>query len=147
MNFGDEFYKLNQELQGLAVDVIDEVLKSQSNKVYNVLLKTTPRNHGGLVNSLKLSKLDKKDSIGYKLEYYGYNEKGRPYAVIANSLNRGYLSPKDTLVHGTYFIDKAVSTLKGTDNLINKKWEEEVNKISTRGVNNGNWNRAWFKDY
>ena len=132
MALGDEFYRLNESLQKKASEVIENVLKKQTDKVYRELEKNTPVSTGGLKSSLRTTKIESKDRVGYRIEYYGYDNEGRAYSVIANSLNRGYIGFHDKFIEGKHFIDKAISTLKGTDDLINAEWREAVIEISAK---------------
>jgi len=53
------------------------------------LQRTTPKSTGGLVSSLVMKPSKNATKYGKEIVYDGYDKNGRPYQVIANSLNRG----------------------------------------------------------
>lgn len=120
---------MNEWVRSQALEVVLDVIDKRSDEVLNILKELTPTGQtGGLKNSLVKKNASKGTEIGYRIIYDGYDANGRPYQVIANSLNRGFQTPSGGLVAGYHFIDKAVSALKGLDDEINKTWSEKMNK-------------------
>lgn len=134
-----QFDKLGEELQEAAISAIEEVLADKANTVYRQMLNTTPVKTGQTVQSIKIEKIDEKgrggsEKIGYRVYYDGYRllsngNDGSANQVIANSLNRGFVLPNFTIVAPRYFIDKAVATLRGTDDEIDEKFRKACEKI------------------
>lgn len=123
-----ELNQMNEQVKSAAIQVVKDVLNDRADLVLLTLRTSSPRVTGQLVNSLIKKETSKGTEIGYCVMYDGYDEKGRPYQIIANSLNRGFTTPTGGVVAGSHFIDKAVSLLKGMDNEINAKWDKEMNK-------------------
>ena len=138
--------KLPEQLKTAAYEAVSEVTEEKAKEVYSALSATTPVGKGiinGITkNSLKIEKVDSKsiksrtgEVVGYKVIYDGYRplkpngDQGRPNQVVANSLNRGWYLPNGKYVPGTYFIDKAVSKLRGMDRQIDEKFDKKLEKI------------------
>lgn len=138
--------KLPEKLKTAAYEAVSEVTEEKAKEVYSALSATTPVGKGiinGITkNSLKIEKVDSKsiksrtgEVVGYKVVYDGYRplkpngDQGRPNQVVANSLNRGWYLPNGKYVPGTYFIDKAVSKLRGMDQQIDEKFDKKLEKI------------------
>ena len=138
--------KLPEQLKKAAYEAVSEVTEEKAKEVYSALSATTPVGKGiinGITkNSLKIEKVDSKsiksrtgEVVGYKVVYDGYRplkpngDQGRPNQVVANSLNRGWYLPNGKYVPGTYFIDKAVSKLRGMDQQIDEKFDKKLEKI------------------
>lgn len=138
--------KLPEKLKTAAYEAVSEVTEEKAKEVYSALSATTPVGKGiinGITkNSLKIEKVDSKsiksrtgEVVGYKVVYDGYRplkpngDQGRPNQVVANSLNRGWYLPNGKYVPGTYFIDKAVSKLRGMDRQIDEKFDKKLEKI------------------
>lgn len=127
--WSNELDTMAEKVNNVASEVIRDVLADRSEEVFKFLKQETPVGETGeLVRALKKEKYKKGSKEGYRVFYDGYDSKGRPYQVIANSLNRGYITPTGGIVKGNHFIDKAVKKLKGMDEEINKRWTEEMNK-------------------
>lgn len=138
--------KLPEQLKKAAYEAVSEVTEEKAKEVYSALSATTPVGKGiinGITkNSQKIEKVDSKsiksrtgEVVGYKVVYDGYRplkpngDQGRPNQVVANSLNRGWYLPNGKYVPGTYFIDKAVSKLRGMDQQIDEKFDKKLEKI------------------
>lgn len=134
--------KLPEQLKKAAYEAVSEVTEEKAKEVYSALSATTPVDKGITKNSLKIEKVDSKsiksrtgEVVGYKVVYDGYRpikpngDQGRPNQVVANSLNRGWYLPNGKYVPGTYFIDKAVSKLRGMDQQIDEKFDKKLEKI------------------
>lgn len=125
----NEFLKKSDALIESANIAIKETLKVEANKVLESLKRLTPRETGGLVNSLKMSEINESDRVGYKIVFDGYNKDNISYQKIANALNRGFIANfGNKYVEGKHFIDKSVSLLRGVDGRINSRWEIEISK-------------------
>ena len=128
--FGTYIENLPTEIQEAVKESYEEVLKEKANQVLSDLQNSTPRGETSeLAASLKMKKLaktKKQTKIGYKIIYDGYDSKGRPYQVIANSLNRGFVNPQGVHIQGKNFIDQAVSRLKGIDEDIAKRFDKKI---------------------
>lgn len=139
------FARLPDELKQAAHDSVDEVLKERATAVKRELKAHTPvnpnGNHSGSTrNSITMVPVNDKTRrggqiIGYRVFYDGFHlpehttGKVRPFQVIANSLNRGFYNNHGYYIPGRYFIDKAVSLLKGMDDEIDEKFEKKISKI------------------
>lgn len=138
--FGTYIENLPENIQEAVLDSYEEVLKEKADSTLSTLKTTTPKGDtGNLVNSLKMSKITKtkkNNKIGYKITYDGYDNKGRPYQVIANSLNRGFVNPKGVQISGKHFIDQAVAKLKGMDQEIADRFESKCRDIDKNGEAN-----------
>ena len=118
-----------QRVSKAALDSVIEVLTEYSTKFETSLKNNTPRGEtSGLVNSIKKEKVTRTSKIGYRVFFDGYDKKGRPYQVIANSLNRGFTTPQGKHIPGNHFIDNAKRILKEIDPEISKRWKEKINK-------------------
>ncbi len=134
-----EFEKLPELLQDAAVEAIEEVLADKAYEVYRQMLGTTPIDTGTTVSSIRIEKVNERSrsgsqKIGYRIFYDGYRMKkngdqGSANQVVANSLNRGFVLPNYKIVAPNYFIDKAVSTLRGTDDEIDEKFRQKCERI------------------
>lgn len=139
------FERLPEELRKAAYDSVEEVLDERTKAFTQQLKNTTPvsskgRYRGSTKQSITIVKVDKETKrggkvIGYRVIYDGFHlpekdgGKKRPFQVIANSLNRGFYNNHGYYVPGRYFIDRAVSLLKGMDDEIDKKFDDKVKKI------------------
>ncbi len=127
--------KLPEQLRAFAHRAVKDVTFEFAEKVYLNLVENTPKRKGGggLVASLRLEEVnDAKrvgQQVGYKVYYDKYDEKQRPYQEIANSLNRGWYLPNGKYVPGTYYMDRAVSSLRGMDKKIDEVFEKYLEKI------------------
>lgn len=125
--------KLPEQLRAFAHRAVKDVTFEFAERVYLNLVENTPKRTGGLVASLRLEEVnDAKrvgQQVGYKVYYDKYDEKERPYQEIANSLNRGWYLPNGTYVPGTYYMDRAVSSLRGMDKKIDEVFEKYLEKI------------------
>lgn len=126
--WSDYFYKMNYALQGKTKAIVKEVLSDRTDKMMDQLLYTTPVRSGGLVNSMQKEDVKDINKVGFKIAFEGYDRKGRAYSEIANSLNKGWMANnfKFVIPQSVHFIDKALVILKGMDDEINQKWEEEI---------------------
>lgn len=125
--------KLPEQLRAFAHRAVKEVTFEFAEKVFLNLAENTPKKTGGLAASLRLEEVnDEKrvgQQVGYKVYYKDYDEKQRPYQEIANSLSRGWYLPNGTYVPGTYYMDRAVSSLRGMDKKIDEVFEKYLEKI------------------
>lgn len=120
-------------------EAVAEVVKRKAYEFYDELKLRTPQASSGLKESLKITPLNGRygepgwaDSrFGYNIEYDGYNEKGRPYPLIANAINVGEFNHKDLSKLG--YIRKAVHYLKGMDQEISERYFELQNKYIESG--------------
>jgi hypothetical protein len=104
-----------------AVSAYVEVITEESNNLYETLKRTTPMNTGGLKASLSIKSVRKGSRFGFVVSYEGYNEKGVPYARIANTLNSGTKS-----IRATRHINRAIRLLKGIDDRIQSRYLEKI---------------------
>lgn len=133
MSWEESFYKMEEALKEAATKSVEEVLLEYSNKVLESLKEKTPAGETGELRAslrLKAYKGPKTTRVGYQIVYDGYDSKGRPYQVIANSLNRGFVNPSGIIISGTHFIDVSVRLLRGMDAAINVRWKELANQIA-----------------
>lgn len=133
MSWEEAFYKMGEALRKAATESVEDVLLEYSEKVFESLKEKTPIGETGeLKASLRLKeyKGPRTTRVGYQIIYDGYDGKGRPYQVIANSLNRGFVNPSGIIISGTHYIDVSVSLLRGMDAAINVRWKELANRIA-----------------
>lgn len=125
--------KLPEQLRAFAHRAVKDVTFEFAEKVYLNLVENTPKRTHGLVDSLRLEEVnDAKrvgQQVGYKVYYDKYDEKQRPYQEIANSLNRGWYLPNGKYVPGTYYMDRAVSSLRGMDKKIDEVFDKYLDTI------------------
>lgn len=133
--------KLPEKLKTAAYEAVDEVTASKATEVANELIANTPVETGITRDSIKIEKVTNTTRgggsvVGYKVTYDGYRpmkangDQGRPNQVVASSLNRGWYLPNGKYVPGRYFIDKAVSKIKGMDDEISAKFDKKIDKIN-----------------
>lgn len=126
------FAKANEIMAKVATESTEKILKEYSEKFFEKLRSLAPVDTGALVKSLIIEPYKSKGindgKTGYVITFDGYDEKGRPFQLIANSLNRGYTTKSGKIVSGSHFIDKCLTMLKRIDEDINKMWEEMMNK-------------------
>lgn len=124
---GEEAYK----------EAVEKVTRASAQALMDTLRSTTPRSSGKggrpgrkhLVDTLVLEPVQqtsRRRKVGYVVRYDGYDDRGQPYQLIANSLNKAH--PTNESAH---FIDKAVrKNLKGMD----KKIGEEFDRLLDQKV-------------
>lgn len=108
---------------------IKERIDKEAQNVFDVMKKGTPVSkieHPHLIESLIKEQINDGRMYGWKISYDGYNEKGVPFQLIANTLNKGRpdLTP-------TRHIFLAIHELKGMDGRISDdvtKALDELNK-------------------
>ena len=126
------FAKANETIAKAATESTEKILKEYSEMFFEKLKSLTPIDTGALAKSLIIEPYKPKGvsdgKVGYVITFDGYDEKGRPFQLIANSLNRGYTTKNGKLVSGSHFVDKCLTMLKGIDEDINKMWNEMMNK-------------------
>ncbi len=133
--------KLPEKLKTAAYEAVDEVTAAKATEVANDLVINTPVDTGITRDSIKIEKVTKTTRgggsvVGYKVTYDGYRpmkpngDQGRPNQVVASSLNRGWYLPNGKYVPGKYFIDRAVSKIKGMDDEISAKFDKKIDKIN-----------------
>lgn len=120
---------LSKDLGPTAVNTVKAVIDEEANKCFEQIKANTPRSdndeHTHLVDTIKISAVESFGRYGWKLEYEGYNEKGVPYSMIARSLNKGSAFGGVA----THHIDTAINLLKGMDERIVQRVNEEIAKI------------------
>ena len=119
---------LSKDLGPTAVNTVKAVIDEEANKCFDQIKANTPRSsedHAHLVDSIKITAVESFGRYGWKLEYEGYNEKGVPYYMIARSLNKGSAFGGVA----THHIDTAINLLKGMDERIVARVNEEIAKI------------------
>lgn len=107
-------------------DTIDDEL----NGFRECILDGAPRDSGGLVNSLTISKSDIPGFYyGYNVEFAGETPNGEPYEKIANILNYGAQGAGKGKVNipATNFVSRAIHRLKGLDNRAVSLAEKRLN--------------------
>ena len=135
----DQFYKLSEDLKEAARSSVETVLKKRAESFKAELAAHTPKDTGGLLASLAVKPIKKTkrhpSRIGYEVGFYGYDQHGRAYQTIANSLNAGYIANNFKVVKTTSyrFISYAHAVLVGIDPEINQEWEKRLERISKHG--------------
>jgi len=119
-----EYLESIGDMAGKSKEVIMQQVDIEAEALREQLFKTTPRRYGDLVRSLqKVEVTNRHNWYGYRLEFAGNNKAGVPHQKIANILNFG-----SSTIKGTRFISKAIRTLRGMDDRIAKRFEEEAEK-------------------
>lgn len=138
-HWATRFYQLSDELKEAAVSSVKKVLYERAMKFAEELKEKTPRDTGGLRDSIKVKEVlptkRKPGRIGYEVVFDGYDEHGRPYQLIANSLNFGYTMNNGKIVKTSsyHFVTDRYHLLKGIDPEIDAVWREELGRISKNG--------------
>lgn len=123
----DYLQRLESNLGPTVKKVTKQVIDEESQVVFNTMKNGTPVSsieHVHLVDTLKMVNIDDGRKYGHKIDYDGYNENGKPYSLIARSLNKGTATQA-----GTKHIDRAVHKLKGIDGRINDRVIEAIDKL------------------
>lgn len=120
---------LDKNLGPTVVETVKAVIDEEANRCFNKIKENTPRSdndeHTHLVDTIKITAVEEFGRYGWKLDYDGYNEKGVPYSMIARSLNKGSAFGGVA----THHIDTAINLLKGMDERIVQRVNEEIAKI------------------
>ena len=120
---------LSKDLGPTVVETVKAVIDEEANKCFEQIKANTPRSnndeHTHLVDTIKISPVETFGRYGWKLEYEGYNEIGVPYSMIARSLNKGSAFGGVA----THHIDTAINLLKGMDDRIVARVNEEIAKL------------------
>ena len=120
---------LSKDLGPTVIDTVKKVIDEEANKCFNQIKENTPRSendeHTHLVDTIEITAVESFGRYGWKLDYKGYNEKGVPYSMIARSLNKGSAFGGVA----THHIDTAINLLKGMDDRIVARVNEEIAKL------------------
>ncbi len=138
-SWSEQFYKLGDDLKEAARTSVKTVLKSRAERFFSELKAKTPRDTGGLAESLAIKELKPtkrhKSRIGYEVGFYGYDKHGKAYQIIANALNAGYIANNFKIIKtASYrFIATAHEALVGIDPEITEEWHKQLERISKHG--------------
>ena len=111
-------------MAGKSKEVIKQQVDIEAEALREQLARTTPRRYGDLVRSLsKVEVTNRHNWYGWRIEFVGNNKNGVPFQKIANILNFG-----SSTIKGKRFISKAIRILRGMDDRIAKRFEQEVDK-------------------
>ena len=122
-----EYFEKLETLGDIAVESIKEQVDEETGRAESEIASGTPEGKtGGLARSLTRAKISTDKRYGYRLEFEGENEKGIPYAKIANILNHG-----TSTIKPRRFITRAVKKLKGLDDRAAQRFEEKANRKLT----------------
>lgn len=126
--------KLNQYMAHLSTSLGPAVIKAfkeqidiEANNCFETMKNNTPvstREHKHLKDTLVMKAKEDVNRYGYTIDYDGYDENGKPYSLIARSINKGALDREPTR-----HIDKAIKKLKGMDDRIGEHVVEAINNI------------------
>jgi len=120
-----EYFQKLEELGDMAKDAIKEQVDVEAAQAESTIQGGTPKGETlGLLGALTKTKIDTGNKYGYRLEFEGENEKGVPYAKIANILNSG-----SSTIKPRRFITKAIKKLKGLDSRAAQRFEEKTKRI------------------
>jgi len=120
-----EYFQKLEELGDMAKDAIKEQVDAEAAQAESTIQGGIPLGDtGGLERSLRNTKIDTGNKYGYRLEFEGENEKGVPYAKIANILNSG-----TSTVKPRRFITKTVKKLKGLDGRAAQRFQEKTKNL------------------
>ena len=119
-----EFLESVGQVVGKAKAAIMEQVDIEAEIVRAELVRSAPRDTGGLVASLLKSRCTvRRNWYGYSIEFHGNHPDGTPYQKIANILNHG-----DSHHTGSRFISNAIRKLRGMDDRIAERFEAKVDK-------------------
>ena len=120
---------LSSTLAPAAMEAAKAEIDKAGDETYESIKAGTPVRTGALAASLRKERVEKRGKYGTRIYYDGYDERGTPYQLIANSLNKG---GGETGFAATHHIDQAVKGLKGLDariaEAVGKAIEEEIKK-------------------
>lgn len=133
-----EFINDLNELGDIAVEVGHQVIDEEVTAFTQIVSATTPIDKGDLKRALKVRRLNKGSKwYGYSVSYEGENKDGESYEKIANILNYGRAAGifttngrrgKYGAITGTFFLTKAIKSLKGLSWKIEARIEGEIAK-------------------
>ena len=118
------YFEKLETLGDIAVEAIKEQVDIEAGQAESAIASGTPEETGGLARSLRKTKIETEKRYGYRLEFEGENDKGEPYAKIANILNSG-----TSTIKPRRFITRAVKKLKGLDSRAAQRFEEKSKRI------------------
>lgn len=117
-----KYFEKLSEVGEMAIDALKVQIDIETDAVEQELHRTTPRGEtGGLVRSLKRKEISSDKRYGYILIYEGEDEYGNSYEKIANILNFG-----SSTIKPRHFLTKAVKKLKGMDERVAKRFQENI---------------------
>ena len=119
---------LSMNLGPAVLDAFKEQIDIEANNCFETMKNGTPvsdKDHIHLRDTIKIEKQEKPNKYGYKIDYDGYDETGKPYSLIARSINKGALGRVPTR-----HMDKAIKKLKGMDQRIGARVTETINKLN-----------------
>lgn len=121
---------LSSNLAPAAMEAAKAELDRAGDETYEKIKAGTPVRTGALKASLRKERVEKRGKYGTRIYYDGYDEKGTPYQLIANSLNKGGAG---TGYSATHHIDEAVKDLKGLDGRIAEAVEKAIEEETKKG--------------
>lgn len=108
-----------------ALGALKEQIDYEADAYYNELQRTTPRQTGALVGSLRKTKISTPDKYGYRIEYIGERAGGTSNEMIANILDHG-----TSKIPARHFRTRALRKLKGLDGRIYVLYQKKTEKIN-----------------
>lgn len=117
-----KYFEKLSEVGDVAIDALKVQIDIETDAVEQELRRTTPKGEtGGLARSLRRTVVIADKRYGYVLTYEGEDEYGNSYEKIANILNFG-----SSTIKPRHFLTKAVKKLKGMDERVAKRFQENI---------------------
>lgn len=110
-------------------EAVTEVVTEAANNYADELRRRAPRSrsadgHRHMADSIVVEPEKRTGRVGYTVAFDGYDERGRPFQLIANSLNKGV--PTD--VHSGFMSKAKRKTLRGIDDKIAREFEAKLDE-------------------
>lgn len=132
----ESFAESLQALEGHSIEACKFAVYPAAGLVAKAIYEATPKNTGGLANSLGIAPIQNKEGVvGTKITFDGYNEKHVAYSYIARSIVKGRKAADGTdITKPNPFIRKAVNKVKKQAvQTMQDALNEYVNKITKEG--------------
>ena len=111
------------------VEAVTEVVTAAAQDYAAELRRTAPRSKTAdgrqhMADTIVVEPEKRTGRVGYTVAFDGYDERGKPFQLIANSLNKGV--PTDA--HSGFMSRARRRTLRGIDAKIAKEFEEKLDE-------------------
>jgi hypothetical protein len=116
-------------IKKISIEAIKEQVDKESYDLVHNITNDCPVRYGNLKRSITFTqKTGNKEVYGWVVTFEGYDPNGRPYSLIARSLNAG-TKRGPVRIAPRKFIRKAVRKLKGMDDRIFKLYLKKMEQL------------------